>query len=85
MAAGSGPRGTGPTSRERAIEREAALARDAVALFDGSSLGKIEIIGPDAAALADFHSYNRLSTLKVGRIRYGFRVVRNWASCSTTA
>jgi sarcosine oxidase subunit alpha len=56
----------------RAIEREAARARDTVALFDGSSLGKIEIIGPDAAALADFHSYNRLSTLKVGRIRYGF-------------
>jgi hypothetical protein len=54
-----------------------ARARDpargsAVALFDGSSLGKIEVIGPDAAALADFHSCNRLSTLKVGRIRYGF-------------
>jgi len=54
------------------IQREAARARDSVALFDGSSLGKIEIIGPDAAALADFHSYNRLSTLKIGRIRYGF-------------
>ena len=39
---------------------------------DGSSLGKIEIIGSDAAALADFHSYNRLSTLKPGMIRYGF-------------
>jgi sarcosine oxidase subunit alpha len=56
----------------RTIHREAAQARDSVALFDGSSLGKIEIIGPDAAALADFHSYNRLSTLKPGRIRYGF-------------
>ena len=56
----------------RTIQREAARARDTVALFDGSSLGKIEIIGPDAAALADFHSYNRLSTFKVGRIRYGF-------------
>jgi sarcosine oxidase subunit alpha len=62
----------GTDEPERAIQREAARARDAVALFDGSSLGKIEIIGPDAAALADFHSYNRLSTLKVGRIRYGF-------------
>ena len=62
----------GTDEPERAIQREAALARDSVALFDGSSLGKIEIIGPDAAALADFHSYNRLSTLKVGRIRYGF-------------
>jgi sarcosine oxidase subunit alpha len=62
----------GPDDPDRAIQREAAQARDSVALFDGSSLGKIEIIGPDAAALADFHSYNRLSTLKVGRIRYGF-------------
>ena len=62
----------GPDEPARAIQREAAQARDAVALFDGSSLGKIEIIGPDAAKLADFHSYNRLSTLKVGRIRYGF-------------
>ena len=30
------------------------------------------MIGPDAAKLVDFHSYNRLSTLKPGRIRYGF-------------
>ena len=62
----------GPDDPERAIQREAARARDTVALFDGSSLGKIEIIGPDAAKLADFHSYNRLSTLKPGKIRYGF-------------
>jgi sarcosine oxidase, subunit alpha len=62
----------GPDEPEHAIQREAARARDTVALFDGSSLGKIDIIGPDAAALADFHSYNRLATLKVGRVRYGF-------------
>ena len=62
----------GPDDPDRAIQREAARARDTVALFDGSSLGKIEIIGPDAAKLADFHSYNRLSNLKPGKIRYGF-------------
>ena len=62
----------GPDDPERAIQREAARARESVALFDGSSLGKIEIVGPDAAKLADFHSYNRLSTLKPGKIRYGF-------------
>jgi sarcosine oxidase subunit alpha len=62
----------GPDDPERAIKREAARARDTVALFDGSSLGKIEIIGPDAAKLADFNSYNRLSNLKPGKIRYGF-------------
>ena len=62
----------GPDDPEQAIEREAARARDTVALFDGSSLGKIELIGPDAAKLADFNSYNRLSNLKPGKIRYGF-------------
>ncbi len=62
----------GPDDPDRAIQREAARARDAVGLFDGSSLGKIEIIGPDAAKLADFNSYNRLSNLKPGKIRYGF-------------
>ncbi len=62
----------GPDDPERSIAREAKRARDTVALFDGSSLGKIEVIGPDAAKLVDFHSYNRLSTLKPGRIRYGF-------------
>jgi sarcosine oxidase, subunit alpha len=62
----------GADEPQYAIQREAARARGTVALFDGSSLGKIEIIGSDAAALADFHSYHRLSTLKVGRIRYGF-------------
>ena len=61
----------GPDQPERAIEREAARAREAVAFFDASSLGKIEIIGPDAAELADFHSYHRLSDLKPGKIRYG--------------
>ena len=62
----------GPDDPDLAIQREARRARDAVALFDGSSLGKIEVLGPDAAALADFHSYNRLSTLAAGKIRYGF-------------
>ncbi len=62
----------GPDDPDRTIQNEARRARDSVALFDGSSLGKIEIIGPDAAKLADFHSYNRLSNLKPGKIRYGF-------------
>ena len=67
----------GTDEPERVVQREAARARDTVSLFDGSSLGKIEVIGPDAAVLADFHSYNRLSTLKPGRIRYGFVLSEN--------
>ena len=57
----------GPDDPRGAIQREAARARDAVALFDGSSLGKIEIIGPDAGKLADFSSYNRLSKPEAGQ------------------
>ncbi len=62
---------------DHAIQAETKRARDAVALFDGSSLGKIEVIGPDAAKLVDFHSYNRLSTLKAGKIRYGFMLLES--------
>ncbi|MDF2095047.1 2Fe-2S iron-sulfur cluster-binding protein [Aquibaculum arenosum] len=62
---------------EEAIHREARQARQSVGLFDGSPLGKIEVMGPQAAALLDFNSYNRLSTLKPGRIRYGFMLTES--------
>lgn len=54
------------------VAREAVAARQSVALFDGSPLGKIEVIGPDAARFLDFIFYNTMSTLKPGRCRYGF-------------
>ncbi|WP_245443786.1 glycine cleavage T C-terminal barrel domain-containing protein [Mesorhizobium sp. DCY119] len=54
------------------VPREALKARQSVALFDGSPLGKIEVIGPDAAKFLDFIYYNTMSTLKPGRCRYGF-------------
>ena len=54
------------------VTREATAARKGVALFDGSPLGKIEVIGPDAATFLDFIFYNTMSTLKPGRCRYGF-------------
>ena len=41
-------------------------------MFDGSSLGKIEVIGPDASKLCDFHSYNKLSDAQAREDRYGF-------------
>ena len=53
-------------------QAEARIARQSVGLFDASPLGKIEVMGPDAAALLDFCGYVRLSTLKPGRARYGF-------------
>jgi sarcosine oxidase subunit alpha len=54
------------------VRREARQARDTVAIFDGSPLGKIEVFGPQAGEIVDYNSYNTISTLKPGRIRYGF-------------
>ncbi len=51
---------------------EAKAARETVAIFDASPLGKLEAIGPAAAELLDFTGYVRMSTLKSGRARYGF-------------
>jgi sarcosine oxidase subunit alpha len=58
-------------SREQAIAREVQLVRTGVGLYDASSLGKIELIGPDALAFADRFYLNNLATLKAGRARYG--------------
>lgn len=55
-----------------AIAREVRIARERAALFDGSPLGKIEVIGPDAERFLDFIYYNTVATLKPGRARYGF-------------
>ena len=54
------------------IQAEALRARETVGIFDGSPLGKIDVIGPDAGALLDFNSYGTISTLRPGRLRYGF-------------
>lgn len=54
------------------VAEEVRTARQAVALFDGSPLGKIEVIGPDAARFLDFIYYQTVSTLAPGRARYGF-------------
>jgi sarcosine oxidase subunit alpha len=62
---------------DRVIQEEALRARQSVALFDGSTLGKIEVIGPQAAEFVDFLYYNTMSTLKPGRCRYGFMLSEN--------
>ncbi len=53
-----------------AIRREAAAVRAEAGLFDGSSLGKIVVEGPDAAKVLDLIYYNAIATLKPGRLRY---------------
>ncbi len=55
-----------------AINREAVGVRTAVGMVDVSTLGKIEVRGRDAAEFLERVYINRWTTLKVGRVRYGF-------------
>ena len=57
-----------------AIARECLAVRNAAGVLDASTLGKIEVVGPDAAAFLDRMYTNRMSTLPVGSIRYGLMV-----------
>jgi methylglutamate dehydrogenase subunit C len=56
---------------EQAYIREAANVRQRVGLVDVSTLGKIAVKGPDAAQFLDRVYTNMMSTLPVGRARYG--------------
>jgi len=57
-------------TREEAVRRRSARRAQTVGLFDGSSLGKIEIHGPDALEFLDHFYINDLTTLKPHRVRY---------------
>ncbi len=57
---------------DAAVARECLAVRNAAGVLDASTLGKIEVVGPDAAAFLDRMYTNRMSTLPVGSIRYGF-------------
>jgi sarcosine oxidase subunit alpha len=54
-----------------AVLEEARAVRRGVGLTDVSTLGKIDVQGPDAAGFLDFIYANTFSTLAVGRARYG--------------
>jgi sarcosine oxidase, subunit alpha len=56
---------------ETAVRRECLAARDRVALLDASTLGKIEVSGPDAGRFLDRIYVNRWQGLPVGQCRYG--------------
>jgi sarcosine oxidase subunit alpha len=56
---------------ETAVRRECLAVRDRVALFDASTLGKIEIGGRDAARFLDRITINHWQNLRVGHCRYG--------------
>ena len=51
--------------------REAAAVRERVGMVDVSSLGKIDVQGPDVAEFLNRVYVNNFDTLKPGRVRYG--------------
>ncbi|MDC0770520.1 sarcosine oxidase subunit alpha family protein [Streptomyces sp. HD] len=56
---------------EAAVLRECRATRESVGFMDASTLGKIDVQGPDAGVFLDRLYTNMMSTLKVGMIRYG--------------
>ena len=54
-----------------AVRRECASTRASVGMFDASTLGKIEVVGPDAATFLEKLYTNSWAKLEVGRCRYG--------------
>ena len=54
-----------------AVNRECRTVRSAAGVFDASTLGKIEVVGPDAAEFMNLMYTNGWDTLKPGRCRYG--------------
>jgi sarcosine oxidase subunit alpha len=58
-------------SIEDAVLRECRAARDGVAVMDASTLGKIDLQGPDVGVFLDRVYTNSFSKLAVGSCRYG--------------
>ncbi len=54
-----------------AVNRECKTVRQSVGMFDASTLGKIEVVGPDAARFLDLMYTNAWDSLKPGRAKYG--------------
>ena len=54
-----------------AVSRECRTVREVAGLFDASTLGKIEVVGPDAAAFLNLLYTNAWDKLEPGRCKYG--------------
>jgi len=61
----------------QAVQRECLAARKSVGLLDASTLGKIDIQGPDAKKLLNMVYTNAWSQLQPGRCRYGLMLNEN--------
>jgi sarcosine oxidase, subunit alpha len=61
----------GSEDMDAAVNRECMAVRNAVGIFDASTLGKIEVVGPDAAEFLNRMYTNPWKALEPGRCRYG--------------
>jgi sarcosine oxidase subunit alpha len=61
----------GRESMQQAVARECKAVRSCAGIFDASTLGKIEVVGPDAAVFLERMYVNAFRKLGVGRARYG--------------
>ena len=64
-------------SVESAVHREVKNVRQNVGLLDASTLGKIVVKGPDAGKFLDMLYTGVMSTLPVGKCRYGLMCTEN--------
>ena len=55
----------------KAVEREINQTRASLGILDASTLGKLLVTGPDAGKFLDMLYTNMMSTLKIGKCRYG--------------
>ena len=60
-----------------AVKRETLAVRNSVGTLDGSTLGKIDIQGPDASILLNWMYSNAWSKLDIGKCRYGLMLDEN--------
>ena len=63
------PRDGEPISE--AVKRECLTTREAAGIMDASTLGKIEVVGPDAAEFLNRIYINSFAKLGIGKCRYG--------------
>ena len=61
----------GRETMQQAVWRECLAVRDGVGIFDASTLGKIEVVGPDAAEFLNRIYANAFLKLAPGACRYG--------------
>jgi hypothetical protein len=55
----------------QAVNRECRTVREVAGMFDASTLGKIEVVGPDAAEFLNLMYTNPWDKLEPGRCKYG--------------